>query len=152
MDIELRNVRPDEFDAFFELFAVYHDELGPSDPIEPQPRPTEPYRRAFAEDPEGQRLRWILADGRRVGFLITRITPDWPEEELLVGEVVDSYVVPSHRRRGVAEAAVGSWLEELREAGVALAEANVLRDNTLGLAFWEAQGFVVRSLQTARRP
>ena len=152
MDVELRNVQPDEFDDFFELFAAYHDELGPYDPIDPQPRPIEPYRRAFAEDPEGQRVRWILADGVRAGFLITCITPDWPEEERLVGEVIESYVVPDERRRGVAEAAVGIWLEELREAGVQLAEANVLRDNPLGLAFWEAQGFIVRSLQTARRP
>ena len=50
----------------------------------------------------------------------------------------------------MAESADSS--RSVAERRVALAEANVLRDNTLGLAFWEAQGFVVRSLQTTRRP
>ena len=150
--IELRAVEASERDAFFALLGDYLAELDAYElPWDPAP-PAEAYRRALDDDPGGQRLDWILAGGERAGFLVSRVVPDWPEEERDVAEVMECYVVPAQRRRGVGHAAVEAWLAEQRDRGVQLVEASVLAPNAPARAFWEELGFELRAVQTVRRP
>ena len=150
--VELRLVAAGEQADFLAMLADYLHELDAYElPWDPAPRPEE-YALAFDEDPGGQRIEWITADGERAGFLISRVVPDWPEEERMVGEVIECYVAPPFRRLGVGRGAVEAWLTRQRAEGVTLVEASVLSRNTPALAFWERMGFEVRAVQTVRRP
>ena len=149
--VELRPIEASERDAFFALLANYLAELDAYElPGDPAP-PVEAYRRALDEDPGGQRIDWILAGGERAGFFVSRVVPDWPEEERDIGEVMECYVLPAQRRSGVGRAAVEVWLAEQRARGVQLVEASVLAPNTAARAFWERLGFELRAVQTVRR-
>ena len=116
--VELREVAPGEREAFFAMLADYLAELDAYElPWDPAP-PVEAYREAIDADPDGQQIEWVVADGERSGFLITRVVPDWPEEAREVGEVIESYVEVEQRGRGVGRAAVEIWLARMRAQGV----------------------------------
>ncbi|MXZ63192.1 MAG: GNAT family N-acetyltransferase [Chloroflexi bacterium] len=150
--VELLLVHDAEQADFVAMLGDYLRELDAYElPWDPAPVP-EDYARAFEDDPGGQRIEWMVADGERAGFLISRVVPDWPEEHRNVGEVIECYVAPAFRRRGVGRAAVEAWLARQRADGVDLVEASVLSLNTPALAFWERMGFEVRAVQTLRRP
>ena len=150
--IELRAIAASEREAFFALLGDYLAELDAYELAWDPAPPVEAYRRAFDDDPGGQRLDWILAGGQRAGFLVSRVVPDWPEEERAVAEVMECYVVPAQRRAGVGRGAVEAWLAEQRRRGVQLVEASVLAPNAAARAFWERLGFELRAVQTVRRP
>ena len=150
--VELRLVAGGERADFLAMLGEYLAELDAYElPWDPAPAP-ESYALAFEDDPGGQRIEWIEADGERAGFLISRVVPDWPEEDRAIGEVIECYVAPPFRRRGVGRAAVETWLAQQRAAGVAQVEASVLSRNTPALTFWERMGFETRAVQTVRRP
>ena len=150
--VELREVAPGEREAFFAMLADYLAELAAYElPWDPAP-PVEAYREALAADPDGQQVEWIVTGGERAGFLITRVVPDWPEEEREIGEVIECYVEPGQRARGVGRAAVELWLERMRGRGVSAVEASVLWLNTPARRFWEKLGFETRAVQTVREP
>ena len=148
----LQLVAASERTDFLDMLADYLIELDAYElPWDPAPT-AEAYALAFEDDPGGQRIEWIVADGEHAGFLISRVVPDWPEEGRDVGEVMECYVAPPFRRRGVGRAAVEAWLARQREDGVTVVEASVLSRNVPALAFWERMGFEVRAVQTVRRP
>lgn len=153
MDVRLVSIDPLEHDAFFAMFAVYHRELDTFDPTSgKEPWNLEQHRQAMLEDMEGRELYWIELDGRRSGFVVTIIGPDWPDESRNVATVSEFYVTPEHRRRGVGRAAVEALLADHRERGTYEVEASILRANDGALRFWERLGFQVRFYQTSRKP
>ena len=150
--VELRRVSAGEQADFVAMLGDYLRELDAYElPWDPAP-PAESYALAFDEDPDGQDIEWIEADGERAGFLISRVVPDWPDDERTIAEVMECYVTPPFRRRGVGRAAIEGWLARQRADGVAQVEASVLSRNAAALAFWERMGFEVRAVQTVRRP
>ena len=150
--VELRLVTAGEQADFVAMLGDYLRELDAYDlPWDPAP-PAESYALAFDEDPDGQDIEWIEADGERAGFLISRVVPDWPDDERTIAEVMECYVTQPFRRRGVGRAAIDAWLARQRADGVAQVEASVLSRNAAALAFWERMGFEVRAVQTVRRP
>ena len=150
--VELREIAPGEREAFFAMLADYLAELDAYElPWDPAP-PVEAYRAALDADPDGQQVEWMIAGGERAGFLITRVVPDWPEEDREIGEVIECYVEPAQRLGGVGRAAVEIWLARMRAQGVSAVEASVLSQNTPARRFWERLGFETRSVQTMRRP
>ncbi len=150
--VELRAVAPGEREAFFAMLADYLAELDAYElSWDPAP-PVEAYRDALDADPDGQQVEWMIAGGQRVGFLITRVVPDWPDEQREIGEVIECYVEPAQRLDGVGRAAVEVWLARMRAQGVSAVEASVLWANTPARRFWERLGFERRSVQTLRRP
>ena len=150
--VELRLVAAGEQADFVAMLGDYLRELDAYDlPWDPAP-PAESYALAFDEDPDGQDIEWIEADGERAGFLISRVVPDWPDDERTIAEVMECYVTQPFRRRGVGRAAIEAWLARQRTDGVAQVEASVLSRNAAALAFWERMGFEVRAVQTVRRP
>ena len=150
--VRLRAVAPGEREAFLAMFAEYLRELDArAAPADPAP-PLEAYRAAFGGDPGGQRLEWLLDGGERAGFLVTRVVPDWPDGSREIGEVIECYVAPARRRRGLGRAAVERWLARMRARGVAAAEASVLSGNAPARRFWERLGFEPRAVQTQRKP
>jgi ribosomal protein S18 acetylase RimI-like enzyme len=152
MNIALVSVADADLDAFLTMFDAYRRELDAYDPSGPDTQPLDRYRQALLDDPEGQELLFIEADGNRAGFLLAREFEDWPDASRRVVEIAECYVQPSSRRRGVARAAVEALLARERARGTVLVEAAVLQRNEQALQFWRALGFEVRAVQTARRP
>ena len=151
-EVELQPVASAERDAFLAMLADYLEELDAYElDWDPAP-PVEAYREALAADPQGQQLEWVLVGGERAGFLVTRVVPDWPEEQREIGLVSECYVVPKRRGQGVGRAAVEVWLARMRGRGVALVEAAVLWRNAPARRFWERLGFEMRAVQTVRKP
>ena len=104
--VELRRVSTGEQADFVAMLGDYLRELDAYElPWDPAP-PAESYALAFDEDPDGQDIEWIEADGERAGFLISRVVPDWPDDERTIAEVMECYVTPPFRRRGVGRAAI----------------------------------------------
>lgn len=150
----VRHEDPDDLDAFFAMFTVYHREL---DPFDPTPGGPEPFdlartRAAILDDMDGREIDWIVADGNRAGFCMVRLLPDWPDESRLIASIAEFYVESSWRRQGIGQAAIEVLLASHRGRGTDLVEAGVLRDNVPAHAFWAHLGFEVQSVMTARRP
>ena len=101
---------------------------------------------------EDEEWLWIELDGEHVGFIMSRVHYDEPLPGERTTEILECYIEPARRRGGTGRAAVEALLAREREHGTSLVEAGVLRDNAEALAFWQALGFEVRSLRTARRP
>ncbi|MSP23109.1 MAG: N-acetyltransferase [Dehalococcoidia bacterium] len=161
LDVRLRPITPEEYDAFFVMCDVYERELDLFDHDQAGDRAQssehiDVYRAAILEDladvDSGRELFWVDVDGAQGGFCITRTLPDWPDHDLNVAEIVEFYVDPAYRRRGAGRAAVEALLATHRGRGTRLVEAAILRDNAPAHAFWHALGFEVRSVVTARRP
>lgn len=154
MDVTLRPVARREYDAYFAMLADYQRELEQYD-SESQDDPggwdPETHRRAVLDDMEGRELLWIEADGERAGLAMVRVFPDFPDESRDVASIAEFTVLPSLRGKGIGSAAVQAILDDHRARGTYIVDASVLRGNP-ALAFWERLGFIVRSVNTSRRP
>ncbi len=152
MRVTLAATAEAEYEDFFALLEPYHSELDRYEQPGAGATSARDYRRATLADMRGRELLWITVDGERVGLAIVRTLPDWPDETQQVATVIEFYIVPEQRRRGVGRAAVEELLAEHRRRGTALVEAGILSDNQPARAFWAELGFEVRSVQTARKP
>src|SRR5690606_14560114 len=54
-------------------------------------------------------------------------------------------VLPDHRRRGIASALVQHCLAALGSLGIAKSHIDVMKTNTLAHAYWQSQGWVLRT-------
>ena len=54
-------------------------------------------------------------------------------------------VLPSYRRRGIANALVECCLTELEKIGILKSHIDVFKTNTLASAYWESRGWILRS-------
>ena len=141
-----------ELEALFQMFEAYHAEVEGFDPFRGEPESMAERRQRMLTGMEDEEWLWIVLDGERVGFIMSRVYYDEPLPGDRTTEILECYIDPARRRGGTGRAAVEALLAREREHGTALVEAGVLRDNAEALAFWEALGFEVRSLRTARRP
>jgi ribosomal protein S18 acetylase RimI-like enzyme len=151
LTVTLEPVDATSREAFFALARDYHAELDAFE-VDARPWDFERWRAATLDDMEGRELLWIVRDGRRAGFALTRTLPDWPDESRMVCTIAEFYVVPAERRRGTGRAAVLALLAEHRRRGTSEVEAGILHRNAPALAFWEALGFRPHSVITTRRP
>ena len=150
--VALVPVRDRDFDALFTMFEAYCLEAESFDLLGGPPQSSDERRAALLEGAEDELWEWIEVDGERAGFLMSEVYEDDPTPAERTAEVLECYVTPAFRRRGVGRAAVEAWLVAERQAGTLLVEAGVLRDNAGARAFWAAMGFLERSVQLARRP
>jgi ribosomal protein S18 acetylase RimI-like enzyme len=54
-------------------------------------------------------------------------------------------VLPTHRRKGIANALVEKCLSELEHQGILKSHIDVIKTNTLAATYWESQGWKLRS-------
>jgi predicted acetyltransferase len=107
MDIEIRTIGPEEFDAWRRAFETSFSEYPRDDWLEIDRKLTEPERTFGALD-----------DGQFVGGATTatmRMTV--PGGEAALAGVTGVGVAPTHRRRGVATALMRRQLDHVRERG-----------------------------------
>lgn len=82
-------------------------------------------------------------DGDPAGFVwANEVLPFIPDSSVgAVGRIEACWVVPAHRKRGVARALVSALETELARRGVRFVEANWLMDNPDAGHAWAALGF-----------
>ena len=96
----------------------------------------------FARDPAHALLVAPDADGNLLGFVLASLVRRaGPFVESERGEIAWLFVRQEARRRGVGQGLAGAALRWLRERGVRRVEVQVERGNSVGRAFWRAQGF-----------
>lgn len=89
---------------------------------------------------------WLAIDGQAVvGAASLELHETFPRirsQRALDGRVRSVFVVPSHRRRGIARALMREVLDEARREGV---DRLRLGTSEMGRALYESLGFVVRT-------
>lgn len=151
-NVTLRPVGPAEYDAYFAMLTEYARELDQYDTEAAEdPWDADLHREAVMDDMDGRELLWIEADGARAGLAMVRVYPDFPDDTRDVADIAEFTVLPAYRGRGIGSAAVRAILADHRARGTYSVDASVLRDNP-ALAFWQRLGFIVRSVNTSRRP
>ena len=150
--VELVEVDEDEFESLFAMFETYCDEIEPLDVLLGERPSSEERRESLLDGAEEESWFWIEVGGERAGFLMAQTYEDDPRPGEQATEILECYVVPERRRRGIAAAAVEALLQNERGRGTALVEAGILHGNEGAQAFWRAMGFDTRSVQVARRP
>ena len=106
-------------------------------------RPTEETLRAWSETAGGEAFVF-LQDGVPCAYAELWEEPD--DDEAEVARVI---VAPSHRRRGVARAVVGSLAEEARSRGYGNVVLRVVPENEGAIACYGQAGFVRASEELA---
>jgi GNAT superfamily N-acetyltransferase len=150
--VNLTPVAPSEHDAYFAMLREYARELDQYDTEATEdPWDADLHREAVMDDMDGRELLWIEVDGERAGLAMVRVYPDFPDDTRDVADIAEFTVLPAYRGRGIGSAAVEAILADHRARGTYSVDASVLRDNP-ALAFWERLGFIVRSVNTSRRP
>jgi ribosomal protein S18 acetylase RimI-like enzyme len=150
--VTLAPVAPSEYDAYFVMLTEYARELDQYDTEATEdPWDADLHREAVMDYMDGRELLWIDANGERAGLAMVRVYPDFPDDTRDVADIAEFTVLPAYRGRGIGSAAVEAILADHRARGTYSVDASVLRDNP-ALAFWERLGFVVRSVNTSRRP
>jgi GNAT superfamily N-acetyltransferase len=96
----------------------------------------------FGRDPAHALLVAAAADGNLLGFVLASLVRRaGPFAERERGEIDWLFVREEARRHGAGRQLVGAALAWLAERGVARIEVQVERTNSVGRAFWDAQGF-----------
>jgi ribosomal protein S18 acetylase RimI-like enzyme len=94
--------------------------------------------RTFLEDPR-HHMVVAMDDDLVVGFVsaVHYVHPDKPAPEMWINEVG---IAPSHQRRGLARALLGSLFEEAKRLGCAEAWVLTDRGNTAAIRLYRAAG------------
>ncbi len=150
--VSLLPVRDLDFDELFEMFEGYCSEIEVFDPLGAPPESADDRRDALQEGATEEEWSWIIVEGQRAGFVMAQVFEDDPLPGDSTTEILECYVLPSFRRRGVGRAALQSLLAAERARGTSMVEAGILRGNEGAIAFWEALDFETRSVQMGRRP
>lgn len=85
-------------------------------------------------------LRWVVAEGRRVGFVLYGIE----EHRFLprkTGAIYELYIVPDQRRKGLARACAELVIRELKKNAPSKIQLEVVEGNRAAAALWRSLGF-----------
>lgn len=149
--VSLLAVRDLDFDELFVMFETYCAEVEAFDPLGAPVQSSDDRRETLLEGAAAEEWSWIIADGQRAGFVMVQVYEDDPVPGERSAEILECYVVLGARRRGVGRAAIEAVIADEQARGSSVMEAGILRPNEAALAFWDAMGFVTRSVQVARR-
>jgi ribosomal protein S18 acetylase RimI-like enzyme len=111
--------------------------------LNPQFVPAPDWKAAYFENILGRKnysLRWIVAAGQRVGFILYGIE----EHRFLprkIGVIYELYIVPEQRRTGIARACAGCVIAELQTLSASKIQLEVAEGNEAAAAFWKSLGF-----------
>jgi ribosomal protein S18 acetylase RimI-like enzyme len=130
-------VEPEECEDFMGMAQQHFRELNPMF------TPAQDWKASYFENIKNNprySLRWIVADGQRVGFILfgTEEHRFLPRQ---TGAIYEVYVVPDRRREGIARACAKQIIKELWSEGPSKIQLEVVEGNTAAAAFWRSLGF-----------
>jgi len=130
-------VEQDERADFLEMAQRHFCEVNPM--FKPAPDWKNSYFENITKHPK-RSLRWIVSDGRRVGFILFGV-----EEHRflprLTGAIYEVYVIPEQRRRGIARACAEQAIDELWNSSPSKIQLEVVEGNNAAATLWESLGF-----------
>ncbi len=137
--LQLEAVHPADMTAFRSMVLNYWRELMPGASVLKDTASQDAYfQEEFPWTDEHQHPSWALLDGRRIGFVNFALIH--AEKR---ADIDDFYVIPDQRRRGCGTQIVRALFQIFDAQGIERIDLSVRRDNPNGLAFWEAQGFML---------
>ncbi len=94
------------------------------------------------------RMAVAEVDGQIVGFAhaVVKLAPEHLGGSR-IGLIAHVFVVPAHRRSGLARALVASLQAWLGSKQVSSVELHVVHRNEAALAFWKSQGYMLELMQ-----
>jgi len=85
-------------------------------------------------------LRWIMVEGKRVGFILFGLE-DHRFLPRQTGAIYELYVVPEFRRKGVARTCAHQAIAELQAQSPSKVQLEVMEGNQGAAALWKSLGF-----------
>lgn len=155
--ISIRAHDADDLSALKSLVSEMHDALRPYDAyLPPAADIIDDYFEYLVRGSAESAGRFLVAeeDGQVVGYLCffglcSPPEPDqYPEEYTAV---VDVYVRPAHRRRGIGEALMEHAETHARDVGARKVELNVLWRNQHAVEFYERLGYAKRIVTLSKK-
>jgi UDP-2,4-diacetamido-2,4,6-trideoxy-beta-L-altropyranose hydrolase len=130
-------VEPDERDVFLQMAQQHFRELNPMF------TPAQDWKTSYFENIKNNptySLRWIVADGQRVGFILFGVEKHrfLPRQ---TGTIYEVYVVPEKRRKGIARACARQVIEELWKSSPSKIQLEVVEGNAAAAELWRSLGF-----------
>ena len=89
-------------------------------------------------------------EGEPIGCAIGRIERAWYRASEVTGILEEFYIAPTFRRRGHGRGLAEAAISQLRRMGAAVITAQVLRENTRALHFWQRLGMSIEVYQLYR--
>lgn len=89
-------------------------------------------------------------NGEPVGCAIARIERAWYRASDVMGIMEEFYIAPAYRRLGHGRALAEAAFTQLQRLGAAVITAQVLRENTRALQFWQGIGLSIEVYQLYR--
>jgi ribosomal protein S18 acetylase RimI-like enzyme len=135
--MRVENVKTADIKTFKWLVEEYWRELMPKATAMQTPETFDAQFQNTFEDKRDDCLLHIAFEGDQpVGLFLFQIASDQHQAAIL-----EFYVRPQNRRKGVGSAMVHWLLSKCDDLGIEQIDLNVRRDNPDALAFWQAQGF-----------
>jgi len=130
-------VKAEEREEFMEMAQQHFRELNPG--FSPEQDWKNSYFDNIKSNPK-YALRWIDADGRRVGFILSGVEAHrfLPRQ---TGAIYEVYVVPEERRKGIARACAKQVIEELWKESASKIQLEVVEGNAEAAELWRSLGF-----------
>jgi UDP-2,4-diacetamido-2,4,6-trideoxy-beta-L-altropyranose hydrolase len=130
-------VRSKERDAFLKMAEQHFRELNRE--FTPDQDWRDYYFDNVQKDPKYS-LQWIIADGQHAGFILFgsekhRFLPR------KTGVILELYVIPEQRRRGIARVIAEQAIGEMRKACPSKIQLEVVEGNTAAVKLWKSMGF-----------
>jgi UDP-2,4-diacetamido-2,4,6-trideoxy-beta-L-altropyranose hydrolase len=130
-------ITPDERRDFLEMAQQHFRE------VNPMFAPAEDWKSSYFENitrnPKSS-LRWIVADGQRVGFILFGVE-DHRFLPRLTGAIYEVYVISEQRRKGIARGCAKQIIDELWKACPSKIQLEVVEGNAAGAELWRSLGF-----------
>jgi ribosomal protein S18 acetylase RimI-like enzyme len=111
--------------------------------LNPEFAPDQDWKTSYFDNILGNQnhsLRWIVTGGERVGFVLYGIE----EHRFLprqTGAIYELYIVPEHRRRGLARSCAEMVIAELQKSSASKIQLEVGEGNRAAATFWKTLGF-----------
>ncbi len=142
--IVVRKAGPDDVEdllVMIEKFYRFNEEFDPAWSVKEETRDVaKEMASKYIEDPRSVVLV-AQVDGKIIGFVRAEIRENPILENGRLGIIVELYVHPQYRRRGVAKRLVEEASKELALRGVSVVGAEFPAANSVARAFYENLGF-----------
>ncbi len=144
MSHPIRPARPDDLNALAQMWSAFMREQAQIDARATPSKDADERGRTTLRDAIGSRSAVVLvaeASGKPVGFVAGHTSAPSPVYEGSVeAQLTELYVVPEHRRGGLAGRLMDAAVDWARERGLSRVRFDVLAANTPSRAVWDGRG------------
>lgn len=136
MNIQIRNVVPEDYDSIYELWNSTEQSRRALNPVDDSREGIERY---LKRNPDTCFLAYEMNDAKKIiGVILTG-------HDGRRGIIHHMCVHPSFRRQGIAALLLRTAEDALRKEGITKVFGLVFKDNDAANSFWEQEGYSLRT-------